>query len=101
METLLIEAFEQNGVSAAIKQDKSYIQLSDMIGVAASGQHIKLSRGAGKDLEAIKGVGDTAAHSRTYITKKADIDDVKYVFRKVVSELAHLAKIEPSAVRGI
>lgn len=99
METLLIEAFEQNGVGAAIKQDKNYIQLSDIIGVAASGQYLKLSRGVGKDLEAIKSVGDAAAHSRTYITKKADIDDVKHVFRKVISELAHLAKIEPSSER--
>ncbi|WP_152613443.1 hypothetical protein [Inquilinus limosus] len=95
MESLLIEAFEQNGHGSAIKQDGHYVQLNEIVGMANSGKYIKLSRGSGREIEIIKSVGDTAAHSRNYSTKKSDIDDLKHAFRRIVTELAHLAKIEP------
>ncbi|MHC4054680.1 hypothetical protein [Bradyrhizobium sp. 25ACV] len=96
METLLIEAFEQNSHSAAIKHQGNYVQLSDIIGIAKSGQFIKLSRGSAEILEEVKSAGDTAAHNRTYITKPQDVDDLKLKFRRVIAELMHLAKIEPA-----
>jgi hypothetical protein len=100
METLLIEAFEQNGKSTAIKRQNNYLQLSDIVGIAKSGQFIKLARGSADILEEIKSAGDTAAHNRTYITKRQDVEDLKLKFRRIISELMHLAKIEPSKLAG-
>lgn len=100
METLLIEAFEQNGHSAAIKQQSNHLQLSEIIGIARSGQYIKLGRGSADILEEVKSAGDTAAHNRTYITKPQDVDDLKLKLRRAISELMHLAKVEPSKPLG-
>jgi len=72
------------------------LQLGDIISIAQSGQHIPLGRGSGDALVQIKEVGDAAAHNRTYITKQKDIDDICIKLRCVVSELQHLAGIEPS-----
>ncbi|KQP30602.1 hypothetical protein ASF49_13950 [Methylobacterium sp. Leaf104] len=95
METLLIEAFEAQGHGSVIRAGKEYLGLNDIIGVARSGQHIKLSRGMPDVLEQIKLFGDAAAHSRTHITSQRDVDDIKLAFRRIISELATLAKIEP------
>lgn len=94
METLLIEAFETSGKGSAIKSNENYVGLADIIAAAKSGQYIKLSRSSGAVLDEIKLAGDAAAHSRTYVTKQQDIDDLKLKFRRVISELMHIAKIE-------
>jgi hypothetical protein len=96
VETLLIESFEKTGIASIIKQNNSYLQLSDIVALATSGQHIRLARGSGDALTEIKEMGDAAAHSRTYITKQKDIDHIRMKLRRIVSELQHLAKIEPS-----
>lgn len=91
METLLIEVFEHKGAGDKIKANGEYVGLGDIIARAKGGQHFKLQRGSADVMEAIKILGDTAAHSRTYITKQQDIDDQRFKFRKVISELLHLA----------
>jgi hypothetical protein len=91
METLLIEVFEHNSAGAKIKAQGEYVGLRDIIAQAKSGHHFKLQRGTADVMEAIKLLGDTAAHSRMYITKQQDIDDVRFKFRKMISELLHLA----------
>lgn len=93
METLLIEAFEHKGHGDKIKAGGEYVGLGDIIARAQSGNYFKLQRGSAAVMEAIKEMGDTAAHSRTYITKQQDIDDQRFKFRKAISELAHLAGI--------
>jgi len=91
METLLIEVFEHLKAGDKIKADGEYIGLGDIISRARGGQHFKLQRGSADVMEAIKLLGDTAAHSRMYITKQPDIDDQRFKYRKVISELLHLA----------
>lgn len=96
VEILLIEAFEQTGKGGVIRDSSgNYQALSDIIAAAKSGHHIRLGRTTGKDLDQIKEAGDAGAHSRTYITKPHDIDDLKLKLRRVVSELAELAKVKP------
>ena len=43
-----------------------------------------------KRMRNIKESGDTAAHDRTYITSKQDIDDSKQKIRKTLTELLSL-----------
>lgn len=97
VETLLIDALEHGGHGTFIKTGHDYLPLSDLIGIAGSGQHLKLARGSARSLERIKAVGDTAAHKRTYNTSKVDIDDVAHELRSVVNELMNLAAIHPTA----
>jgi hypothetical protein len=91
IESLLIDSFEKANHSDAIKHQGEYVGLAEVIGIASSGKFIKLSRGSSKALSSVKGVGDTAAHHRTYITVKSDIDEISHDFRKLVSELMVLA----------
>ncbi|MDE0590475.1 DUF4145 domain-containing protein [Halocynthiibacter sp. C4] len=87
MEVLIIDAYEAKGQSAKIKDDKGYMQLSNLIGAIGSKQDFPLSRNAGKWMDTCKKLGDNAAHSRTYQTKKLDIDDIKVDYRNLISEL--------------
>lgn len=91
IESLLIDAFEKANHSDAIKHQGEYVGFADVIGIACSGKFLKLSRGSSKALSSVKAVGDTAAHHRTYITVKSDIDEVSHDFRKLVSELMVLS----------
>ena len=91
LETLLIEAFEHKGAGEKIKANGEYVGLGELIARAKGGHYIKLQRGSADVMEDIKLMGDSAAHSRMYITKQQDIDDQRFKFRKVISELAHLA----------
>jgi len=97
VESLLIEAFEASGKSSAIKDASGYKGLADIIDMAKSGQHIRLSRNCPRALDRIKSIGDTAAHDRAYITSQQDMDDIALEFRRVISELLNLAKIHPTA----
>jgi hypothetical protein len=96
-ETVLIEAFEKKGQGGAIKSAGEYLPFGDVIGIAGSGACFKLARGSARSLERIKAVGDTAAHHRTHITSKADIDEIAHEFRKVLGELLDLADLHPKA----
>jgi hypothetical protein len=64
--------------------------MSGLISELKSGKDFKLSRNAPKWLDHVKELGDNAAHSRTYITKKLDIDDFAASFRKLIAELQGL-----------
>lgn len=101
METLMIEAFERLGHAEEIKDGKNYRPLSELIGLAGSGRWIKLHRGSVETMEKVKEVGDTAAHHRIYITRKSDIDEVKLPFRRVISELMHIADLSAAEKTGV
>lgn len=87
MEVLIIDAYDGKGQNSKIKNGTEYMQLSNLIGVIGSKQDFELSRNALKWMNACKTIGDNAAHSRTYLTKKLDIDDYKSEFRNLISEL--------------
>lgn len=91
VEILLIEAFAQTGNSAAVMKGRDFLSLSEIISQANSGKFIRLSRGMDKVLEKVKRIGDAAAHHRTYISMKSDLDEVKLDTRRLIAELLHLA----------
>ncbi|MEO6014331.1 MAG: hypothetical protein ABIQ30_12220 [Devosia sp.] len=92
-EVLIIDGYEEFGISKEITADGDYIPLSALIGKISSGAHFKLGRGQKAVLERVKSLGDTAAHGRNYITKRVDIDEVKSEYRRLIAELQALKAV--------
>lgn len=91
VEVLIIDAYEGKGEREKILDaGGNYLMMKGLSMAIQSGIPFKLSRNAPKSLERIKEIGDNAAHSRTYITKRIDIEDFAPAFRRLVSELSHL-----------
>ncbi|MBP9669565.1 MAG: hypothetical protein KBE09_04735 [Candidatus Pacebacteria bacterium] len=93
MESILIEVYITAGRQAEIKQGAVFMQLSDLITHIANDTNVNKSRNLVQGLGLIKDIGDTAAHHRTYITPKQDIDDNRTAMRRVIHELLVLAGI--------
>lgn len=90
MEVLIIDAYEVHALRAKIVSGHEYLPLSGLIGVLTSGHEFKLSRNCKKWIDRCKEIGDNAAHSRTYITRKLDIDDFSGNYRSLIAELLGL-----------
>lgn len=94
IESLLIDAFDGQGHIAAITNSNGDLcGLEEIIGVARSGQYLKLPRRAADVLDKIKRIGDTAVHDRYHIATKHDMDEFCTDFRKVISQLLGIAGI--------
>ena len=90
-EVLIIEAYAAKRMDNKIRgADGNLKMMNGLIGALNSGATFKLSRNAPTYLEQLKNLGDTAAHSRTYITKQKDIDDFSHKFRMLIQELLEL-----------
>lgn len=94
MESLIIEVYVHSCSVAAIQANNNFVTLEKLISIFRSDKSFVLSRKAPSTMELIKKVGDTAAHDRTYITQKADITDCILDYRKLVSELCEISKIQ-------
>ena len=97
LESLIIEVFISKKLVHEIRVNNAFLMLDKLVSKICNHQQIVLSRNAPKSMEAIKSLGDTAAHDRTYITVQADIDDVKQQIRRTIRELLVLAEIHPPA----
>lgn len=93
METLIIEVYVKNDRLSEIKNNNITLSLSDLISTMTNDQKINKSRNFNRGANLIKDLGDTAAHDRTYITPKQDIDDNKTQVRKTIHELLVLSGI--------
>ena len=91
METLLIEVFIQKGISDEIKENKNFLPLERLINHALTKNDFHWNRNSTKDFAAVKKLGDVAAHDRTYITHKSDVEDIKINYRRLIQEIANLA----------
>lgn len=99
VESLLIDVFMKTGHLDKISNGKNLMMLADIIAVAKSGHHFRLARGTDASLDLIKEIGDRAAHHRTHVTTRQDIEQMSVKFRAVVSELMNLAGITPGVPR--
>lgn len=91
-EIIIIDAYENKGERAQILDiSNNYLMMNGLVNALKSGKTFKLSRNTPKTLETIKALGDNAAHSRTYITKQLDIEQVSQDYRRLISELLHLS----------
>ncbi|MDJ0825593.1 MAG: DUF4145 domain-containing protein [Rhodobacter sp.] len=92
VEVLIIDSYSAKGEEAQIRgADGNIVMLNGLINALKSGRTFRLSRNAPSYLETLKVLGDTAAHSRNYITKKKDIDDFAQKYRMLVEEVRHLS----------
>jgi hypothetical protein len=90
-ESLLIECYRHVSREADLRQNGKMQMLDGLITTFAADTTIGKSRNLIAQLRKIKELGDNAAHNRTYITKKADIEDIKADARRCLSEMGHLA----------
>lgn len=93
MESLILEVHISRGRHHEIQQDGVFFSLDRLLAHIKADRTFTLGRSTPKTMDKIKQLGDTAAHDRTYITREADIDDVKGEYRKLISELLVLSGI--------
>lgn len=92
-ESLIIEVYIHHGREQEVRQNGSFMMLNGLIAHIISDPLVAKSRSFDRVINVIKDVGDTAAHHRTYITPKEDIDDNRQQMRRIISELLTLAGI--------
>ena len=93
VESLIIECYLAHGLRAKIEVAGNFKMLDALISIVKNETGFKIARNSGSTMSLIKEVGDTAAHDRTYITQKQDIDDIKLKLRPLISDLLSIAKI--------
>jgi len=90
-EVLIVDAYSRKGADSLIRSsDGNLKMMNGLINALNSGATFRLSRRAPEYLEHLKTLGDTAAHSRNYITKRKDIEDFAQKYRMLVEELKDL-----------
>lgn len=94
METLLIEVFVSRNRANEIKAGSNFLALDEIIKRAFAEADFHWNRNSKRDAEAIKRLGDVAAHDRAYITHKNDIDDLAQRYRRLVDELIKLSGVK-------
>lgn len=93
MESLIIEVYVSRARHREIQNAGVFVPLQPLVAHIGADTTIALSRSAPKAMDAVKQLGDTAAHDRTYITPQVDIDDVKPRYRKLIAELLQLSGV--------
>lgn len=93
VESLIIEIYVVAKRSEEIKTGDSFHMLDRLITHFNSDHGFVKSKELVKALTRIKSVGDNAAHSRTYITHRQDVDDLKFESRRAISELLTISHL--------
>lgn len=93
MESLIIEVYIHLKRPNDIQTGGVFFGLEKLITTICNDRTINVSRNTQKTMDAVKQIGDTAAHDRTYITQEVDIDDIKIEYRRIISELLSLSGI--------
>lgn len=95
VETLIIEAFEHNGIAHKIQDPNSdFLPLKDLVKLTLTEQTWNLTRNTKQGLPKLKSVGDLSAHSRRYVAHRQDIEKIIDDLRVVVQELVYLAGLK-------
>jgi hypothetical protein len=77
MESLIIECYVTDGRAHDIQRNGVFVMLDALVAAITSDKAMSLSRNTPATMRAVKTIGDTAAHDRTYITPKLDLDDIR------------------------
>jgi hypothetical protein len=91
-ETLIIEAFENQGALNELKRsDGELEQLSGLIKVLERTSALSVGRQTRQAAKKLKDIGDWSAHNRRHVAVAKDIDDVRPHLRVACGDLLHLA----------
>ncbi len=94
LETVIIEAFEANGLASKIKDAQgNFLQLTDLMARTLAEPTWNLGRDTKKDLPKLKDLGHWSAHNRRYTLQRTEIEKVRRGFRLALEELLRLAKL--------
>jgi len=94
LETVIIELYEHEGKAQLIKDTSGdFFMLKRLIATVLKDNDVSLSRNVKKALPDLKDLGDLSAHSRRFVAKRHDIDDVQKKFRISLEEFLYLAKL--------
>ena len=96
MESLIIESYVTAGRSHEIQRNGVFLALDPLIAAIAADKLMLLGRNTPLTMRDVKTMGDTAAHDRTYITPKLDLDDLRLRYRHMIQELLGRAGIKPA-----
>lgn len=97
LETLIIETFEAHKLDGKIKNhDGTFFYLNGLITALLNETTFNISRNVKRVLPKLKDLGDQSAHSRRYVAKKPDLEDVKRDLRITIQELVHLSGLSSS-----
>lgn len=88
-ESLIIEAFEHQGIADKIKKDGNYLEFSALIGMAIAEPKLGLTRNTKRILPDLKFFGDLGAHNRKALVRKDDLDRLHPAIRSAVEELVN------------
>lgn len=95
IETLIIEAFENQNIAGSIKNKRGdFLYLSDLISKTLSEPTWNLGRDTRQALPKLKDIGDKSAHSRRFNAVRHDIDKINPQIRVVVQELVYLSALK-------
>ncbi len=89
-EITLILAYENNGVESEIKINGDYVMLERIVANAVQNTTLHISRSR-NEYDAIRDLGNFAAHKIHFNTRKSDIDNIKQTYRVCLEELYYLA----------
>lgn len=89
-EIALILAYENTGVESEIKINGDYVMLERIVANAIQNTTLHISRSR-NEYDAIRDLGNFAAHKIHFNTRKSDIDNIKQTYRVCLEELYYLA----------
>ena len=94
IETLLIEAFENAGMSEKIKSPSGdFLPLAEMVAAATNEASFNLGRGVRRALPRLKNLGDKSAHSRRFNAHQRDLQQLASDVRDTVQELLYVSDL--------
>jgi hypothetical protein len=87
-ESLIIDAYEHHNLrSLILDQNGDYLALKDLIGKACAQTEFRLTRETKRVLPDLKFFGDLAAHNRSSLVRKHDLDRLHNAARCAIEEL--------------
>lgn len=89
-EISLILAYENKGVQDQIKMNGDYVMLERIVANAVQNTTLHISRSR-NEYDAIRDLGNFAAHKIHFNTRKSDIDGIKQTYRVCLEELYYIA----------
>ncbi|MDD5543794.1 MAG: hypothetical protein PHX83_11525 [Acidobacteriia bacterium] len=95
MESLIIECYVAAGRPHEIQKNGVFVMLDALVSTITTDKSILVGRNTPPTMRDVKTLGDTAAHDRTYITPKLDLDDLRLRYRHMIQELLGKAGIKP------